>query len=363
MDNKAAENKSLINSSFPSRMDDKKIDNVVNQVHRSTGFHYPRRRRPIVIGAGVLLLLTISGMAIAKAGFSKPEVQYLRVSSPAENFSEELPDVAEPFDMELRVSELDFTEIDASSVYAYNPESHQVYYEKNIDEKRQIASITKLMTATVVIDQYDFEKEIEVTDEMLESFPDELSHVIGFEDGDKLSVQELYDAMMINSFNDAAVLLAVLHPSGYDGFVAEMNSRAEQLGMANTKFANPQGFDSDNSYSTARDVQRLVGYAMQYEEIMSAAQTVSSQMTIEHANGEVEQVDLESTNKLLGRLKYMKGLKTGYTAEAGPSLVGYFDAGAEEKLVTIVLGGNDNRFDLTEELYYLLGKSYSPPPR
>lgn len=372
-ENRSGENgeRSLLNSSFRSDLtisksksgkldiDDTQIDKAVSDVHRSTGFRYPKRsRKKLLILLPVLLLTAALGLFFASS-YSYSEVQYLEGEpTPLYSDAEELPMLAEPSSIEMRTRELNFDEIDAKSVYAYNPATRQIYYESNIDERRQIASITKLMSGTIVLDMYNLEEEVTITQQMLDSFPDELSYVLGIKAGDRYTIEELFDAMMISSYNDVTVLLAVLHPEGYDGFIEEMNKRAQQLGMSSTRFSNPQGYDLPDNYSTARDVQRLVAYAMKYERVMENASVQSMQISVEHADGSEELITLEATNKLLGKMKYMKGLKTGFTADAGPSLVGYFDAGEEHQLVTIILGGNGNRFDLTEDLYYLLVEVY-----
>lgn len=350
--------RSLINVNFASRVDDKHIDKVVGEIHKSTGFRYPKKLPRVAIIA-VSILLVLSAFLLARSQFSYAQVEYLAIDQlERSSFATDIPAPKEPKQLESRIATIDSEAIDAASIYAYNPVTHQVYYERNIDEKRKIASITKLMTATIVLDEYNLDEEITITDKLLDSYPDEVSHVVGFKAGDRVTLGELFDAALINSYNDAALLLAASHPDGYEAFLLEMNRRAQLLGMANTNFSNPQGYDAVDNYSTARDIQKLTAYAMQYEYLMETVQKKTAEITIEHADGTEEIVELESTNKLLDSIKYTKGLKTGYTAEAGPSLVGYFDAGEESKLVTIILGGNDDRFKLTEDLYYLLGKSY-----
>lgn len=184
----------------------------------------------------------------------------------------------------------------------------RVLYEKAADERGLIASTTKIMTALVVCEQCNVLSRVRI--------PKEAVGIEGssmyLQEGEVLTVQELLYGLMLHSGNDAAVALAIYCGGTPEGFAELMNDKAEELGMENTHFANPNGLDHPEHYSTARDLAILAAYAM---ENPIFARTVSAKTL------RIGDRCLTNHNKLLWRVPGADGVKTGYTKAAGRILV------------------------------------------
>ena len=184
----------------------------------------------------------------------------------------------------------------------------RVLFEKDADRKSLIASTTKIMTALVVCEQCN------VLDRM--RIPKEAVGIEGssmyLQEGEVLTVQELLYGLMLHSGNDAAVALAVYCGGTVEGFVEMMNDKARYLGLSDTHFANPNGLDHPDHYSTARDLAVLAAYAM---ENCVFARTVSTKTLT------VGQRYMKNHNKLLWMVDGADGVKTGFTRAAGRVLV------------------------------------------
>ena len=156
----------------------------------------------------------------------------------------------------------------ALSTVVMEVNSGRILYSRDADSKRLIASITKIMTCIVTLENSSLEKVVTVGDEVLEMYGTN----IYIEVSEKISIKDLLYGLMLRSGNDAAVVLAKNVFGSEEKFVMEMNKKAKELGMKNTKFSNPHGLDEDTkNYSTARDMAILSKYAYQnkiYREIV-----------------------------------------------------------------------------------------------
>ena len=186
--------------------------------------------------------------------------------------------------------------------------SGRVIYEKDADERSLIASTTKIMTALIVCEQCN------VLDRM--RIPKEAVGIEGssmyLQEGEILTLQELLYGLMLSSGNDAAVALAIYCGGTVEGFAELMNDKARLLGMTDTHFENPNGLDSPDHYSTARDLAILAAYAMENPIFYK---------TVSAKNVTVGQRYLRNHNKLLWQVEGADGVKTGYTKAAGRILV------------------------------------------
>lgn len=204
----------------------------------------------------------------------------------------------------------------------------RVLYEKDADSRSLIASTTKIMTALIVCEQCN------VLDRM--RIPKEAVGIEGssmyLKEGEVLTLQELLYGMMLHSGNDAAVALAIYCGGTVEGFAQLMNDKAHRLGLTGTHFENPNGLDSPNHYSTARDLAVLTAYAM---ENPIFAQTVSTK------NVRVGERSLTNHNKLLWRVQGVDGVKTGYTKAAGRILVSSAKRDGRRLVAVTINDGND----------------------
>ncbi|MBR5708910.1 MAG: D-alanyl-D-alanine carboxypeptidase, partial [Oscillospiraceae bacterium] len=141
----------------------------------------------------------------------------------------------------------------AASAFLYEANTGTVLYEKNADEKRLIASLTKIMTALVVLERTDPDEEVRVRAE----WTDVEGSKMGLVPGETLTVRDLLYGLLLASGNDAALALACHTAGSIEAFAALMNEKAAELGLRSTSFENPHGLDGPAQYSTARDMAAL----------------------------------------------------------------------------------------------------------
>ncbi len=242
--------------------------------------------------------------------------------------------------------EISVPNISAQSAIAYNPINGDILYEKNIYEKKSIASLTKLLTAIIVLENFDLDQVINVS---LENIPEDLDWQLKLSQGDKISVESLLKAMLISSYNDSAYIIANAYPyGGYEGFIKAMNRKAKILKMNSSSFSNPAGIDEELNYSTVMDVAILTSVARKYDEILNIV-GLSKDVINWSTQERLISKELETTNDLNGSNKYLRGLKTGITDLAGQCFVGYYVYPNGNQLVTIVIDSKD-RFGETIQL-------------
>jgi D-alanyl-D-alanine endopeptidase (penicillin-binding protein 7) len=249
--------------------------------------------------------------------------------------------------------------VTAQSCIVVEPESGAVLYEKNSQEPRSIASITKLMTALVFL---DFNKNWDETIIMVagDYKPGSQPALLL---GDKVKVRDLFYAMMVASSNEAANALARSTGLSSDDFVYQMNLRAKVLGMNNSTFVEPTGLSSGNQAS-AEDVIKLIQVAFSHSEVRKAGATKI--YTINVINKDASR-NLSSTDKALkedfgiadNRFKIEMG-KTGYIDAAGYCFASQVKDENDRRLLIAVLGSSStyDRFTDTKSLAYWVFENY-----
>lgn len=263
--------------------------------------------------------------------------------------------------------------IDAKSVLVIDEFTGRVLYQKNAEQKVKIASLTKLATAGTVLDfiktensnliiktgNYSLDSIVEITKAAVESEGDSGSLVVG----EKIKAGELLKIMLIASSNDAARAIAEdiskknnLSKPGVGYFVEMMNSFARKEGLINTCFTNPDGIDEGDNYSTAKDIAGLSrGLLKKYPEIFEI--TKIDKINIKSDDGKNNHF-LKNTDKLLGILPGIVGGKTGYTDEAGESLILVVeDSTSQHRIVAVVIGAN-GRFTEMKKLVHWVWDTY-----
>ena len=187
-------------------------------------------------------------------------------------------------------------------------------WAKRPDLRLPPASLTKIMTALVVIEGGRLEDVVTVGREAAE----ETGTRLGLVPGDRMRAGDLLAATLIGSANDACRALAEHIAGSERPFVERMNARARALGMRDTRFANATGHDHDGHLSTARDLALLAVAALANETFSSLAATV--RVTVRTADGK-RTFTLENKNEMVGRYRGVVGVKSGYTKKAGPCLI------------------------------------------
>ena len=191
------------------------------------------------------------------------------------------------------------------------------------------ASLAKIMTALLVLEQGKAEELITVSNTAAR----ETGSRIGLRQGERLRTKDLLAATLLSSANDACRALADHLGEGEPRFVARMNKRAQELGLANTHFNNACGHDHPLQYSTAQDLAVLAEFAMSHRPFAELVKTV--EIRIGTANGQ-RTFRLENKNELVGRYEGAIGVKTGYTPKAGKCLVALAERG-ENRVMLVML--------------------------
>lgn len=195
-----------------------------------------------------------------------------------------------------------------------NADTGEVIYSQNQNEKLPMASTTKIMTALLLCEEGNMEKEITVTPQMVKVEGTSM----GLLGGDKVTYKALLYGMLLASGNDAANVTAYALGGTIDGFVNMMNQRAKELGLNNTHFETPSGLDGDEHYTTAEDLANLARVCMDNPLFKEAASTKA--ITLEYGNPPYRRT-LTNHNKLLKIFEGAAGVKTGFTKKAGRCLV------------------------------------------
>ena len=203
-------------------------------------------------------------------------------------------------------------DINSRACVVIDRKSNTVLYGKNENTKKKMASTTKIMTATIIIETCNLNDTIEVSKKAAGTGGSRL----GLKAGDKITILDLLYGLMLRSGNDAAVALAEYAGGDIPGFAKLMNSKASELGLANTHFETPHGLDSDEHYTTAYELALLSNYALENTTFAKIVGTKNYTITI---NGYPKA--LNNTNELLGNMDGIYGIKTGFTNGANRCLV------------------------------------------
>jgi serine-type D-Ala-D-Ala carboxypeptidase (penicillin-binding protein 5/6) len=212
----------------------------------------------------------------------------------------------------------------------------------NPDQRRPIASTTKIMVALIALEEgVDLNEEVAIS-EQAERFVGFTYSNVGLIQGERLSVRELLEAALIPSGTEAAYALAQhLGGGSAEEFVEDMNQEAESMGLKNTHFENPVGLDASGHYSSARNLATIARAALEYPEFDDIVDT--EQATISTQNREIE---FSNTNNLLYVYEEADGVKTGTSPKAGPCLVASATDGDESYVVVLLdARGEEYRFD------------------
>lgn len=222
--------------------------------------------------------------------------------------------------------------IGASSALIYDVDSGQVLYEKNIHDARPMASLTKLMTALVILDNHSLDETVTIPElPQLEA----ADQKINITPGEKFTLNELMKALLIYSANDVANALAIWDSGSIENFNLKMNQKAAEWSLSDSHFSNPSGLDAAGHKSSVKDLQILTGILLHNQKFTDVVKTKTT--TIKDLAG--KPYTFTSTNQLLGSGGVI-GLKTGFTLEAGQCLVTLADRSGH-KVVTIVLNSPD----------------------
>lgn len=218
-------------------------------------------------------------------------------------------------------------ELESEATVIYNIDFDQYVYSDKGEEILYPASITKVMTALVILNNtIDYNEKITITYEMLDGLAAANASVMGLRVGEVISIKDLLYGLLLPSGADAANALAYYNSHKIDAFVNEMNRTADKLGCTNTSFMNPTGLDHVKNYTTAKDLVLIMKEALKYDLFKEIIST--NNYTTEPTNKHPKGITLKSTNairdpKNVYYSPYVLGGKTGYTTLAQRTYVRY----------------------------------------
>lgn len=238
--------------------------------------------------------------------------------------------------------------LSARARIAVDVNSQTILYEHNSDLKLPIASLTKLMTAYIILQENDPESVVVVSPNAAATEGSSMDLL----SGETITVKNLLYGLLIESGNDAAVALAEHNAGNEDAFVEKMNHTAKQLGLEHSHFSNATGLDYGEGFSTTRDLALLSAYLLKDDTIRAITELKSTE--VQSTTGQIHK--LQNTNVLLGELG-IKGLKTGRTPAAGECLITLAENPSGNEILTVVLGSG-NRFADTRTLVDWIYRAY-----
>lgn len=237
--------------------------------------------------------------------------------------------------------------INSRSAIVLDRTSKLILYGKNENEKRKMASTTKIMTAIIVIENTNLEETTIISSKAAGTGGSRL----GLHTNDKISIINLLYGLLLCSGNDAAVALAEFTSGSVENFSILMNNKATELGLTSTHFVTPHGLDNDDHYTTAYELALLADYALKNKTFSNIVKTKNYTIQINNSSK-----TLSNTNELLGNFEGVYGVKTGFTNGANRCLVTAVRRNNLD-LICIVLGA-DTKKDRTQDSIKLIEYTY-----
>lgn len=300
----------------------------------------------LVLGSILFLLTGPKAFNLVESKVSSGNLEEA-VNFTSSVLAETTPPVQTP-KIEIVSSNIEAPKISAVAVLAFDFEMEQLLFQKNIHQRLALASTTKIMTAIIASEHFTSADVLTVPNEAIVG-----GSSMELSGGERLTFRSLLYGMMLNSGNDAAFTIAMNYPGGYDAFVAKMNERVLEMGLKDTHFDNPAGFDSPTNYSSAYDLLQIGIAATTNVKLGKVFSTKETSVTsIDKTQTHI----LKNLNKLLNQYG-VSGIKTGTTEKAGESFVGLVEKNGHT-ILTVMLNSND-RFGETKELIDWIFANYS----
>lgn len=230
--------------------------------------------------------------------------------------------------------------INSQVALIYDRTGKRILFEKNGKKQFKMASTTKIMTATVVLENAKLDDVVTIENKAAWTGGSRL----GLKKDDKITVHDLLYGLLLVSGNDAAVALAIHVGGSVEGFAEMMNNKAKELGLTNTHFVTPHGLDEDEHYTTAEELAKMADYAMEIPKFKEIVNTKTYTVRINN-----NPKTLTNTNELLGSLSGVYGIKTGFTNGAGRCLVTGCKRGNLD-IITVVLGADTKKIRTSDSI-------------
>jgi len=293
----------------------------------------------------ILIFIAITAIFFIVIAFNSNIFSFTKdkLISPAVRVFQDQPQKNSPAkfkQLDLKIRPNPNLKFETESILAVDLTNNEIIYQKNPDKKQAIASLVKIMTAIVAYEHSVIENIITITDSVKVGESE-----IGLEEGEKLTVNELIYGLILPSGNDAAEALAVGIAGDRLTFISWMNQKAKDLKMKNSYFANPSGLDQEppqkSTYSTATDLYILTRYALSFPYLKKVFATDS----ITFAQNYRRKAYVFNNRLFMHRYyPYIKGIKPGYTDQAGNCLISLAEKDGKE-ILAIFLNSKDPKED------------------
>lgn len=318
-------------------------------------------KKYIITGA---LILGIFAQAGCSAEYDMPYVANADSSSFRVVNNEETVSTAVPFAADLCVAyeDINIEDIDmskASAAALFNINSKETLYAKNVHERLYPASLTKVMTALVALKHG--------TSDMMLTASENVTHLesgaqtCGLKEGDQMTLAQALHVMLVNSANDAAIMIAEGVAGSVEEFAQLMNDEALTIGATNTHFVNPHGLSDENHYTTVYDMYLIMNAAIQYELFNEIIGMTSYSTVYYDKNNNAKELSVNNTNYYLQGVKEapagvtVYGGKTGTTNAAGHCLILISRDTSGNPYISVILRA-DSRDDLYSQMTELLSE-------
>jgi D-alanyl-D-alanine carboxypeptidase (penicillin-binding protein 5/6) len=303
----------------------------------------------------MVLVMTLSGCGSKEYGF---EYDMDRNNSSFSVASHSTGETLKAFASDLCVTNSDVTagtDVDMSQATAaglFDLSSGKVIYSKNIHERMNPASLTKVMTALCALKYGNLDDVLTATSNV--NITESGAVKLGVSEGDTMTLEQALNALLLKSANDVAVMIAENVGGSVEGFADLMNEEAKAIGATNSNFVNPNGLTDENHYTTAYDLYLIMNEAVKYDKFVEIIHTSSYKSVYHDKNGNEKTIDLATTNA------YIKseiatpdnvtviGGKTGTTNAAGSCLIIYAKDASGNPYISIVLQATDRTTMYTE---------------
>ena len=234
-------------------------------------------------------------------------------------------------DLEVSTTPIKEPVISSRAAIVIDRKTGLVLYEKNSNDVRKMASTTKIMTATVVLENVQDLSQVVTVSKKAASVG---GSTLGLKTNDKITIHDLLYGLMLKSGNDTAIALAEAVGGSVEGFAELMNKKAEELGLQNTHYVTPHGLDSEEHYTTAYELAKLTNYALNNDEFLKIVSTKNYTVTVSGRS-----IIVSNGNELLGYFSGVYGVKTGFTNGANRCLVTACKRG-DIDVISVVLGAD-----------------------
>lgn len=252
--------------------------------------------------------------------------------------------------------------VDAKTSLIVETNSGKIIHQDNAEVQNYPASVTKILTAIIVLEKCELNDIVTVTKSAISNIPS--GYVIApLLEGEKIKVEDLLYALMLKSSNDAAYVLAEHVGGSVDGFSEMMNKKAKEIGCKNSHFVNPNGIHNDNHYTTAYDMYLIAKYAMKNEKFVKIVSTYQYTLPATNKYLKNDRIMKNTNNFVNPTNKYynenVKGIKTGTTLQAGNCLITSTSKNGFD-VITVILGAktSESKFSETRRMINYVFDNY-----